>query len=79
MPRGKKNSATSAVSKTVSKTAVEPIKETAAEPEKKSMKPTAEKKKATAPKKPPRQNLPQKLVLRKRLRLPLMLKRRMFS
>ena len=50
MPRGKKNSATSAVSKTANKP-VEPIKETAAEPEKKSVKPTAEKKKATAPKK----------------------------
>lgn len=50
MPRGKKNSATSAVSKTANKP-VEPIKETTAEPEKKSVKPTAEKKKATAPKK----------------------------
>lgn len=50
MPKGKKNSAASAVSKTASKT-VEPIKKTAAKPEKESMKLTAEKKKATAPKK----------------------------
>ncbi len=36
MPRGKKNT-TSAASKTASKTAAEPIKEKAAEPEKKTV------------------------------------------
>lgn len=51
MPKGKKNSATSVVAKTASKSAAEFIKEKAAEPETKSVKPTAEKKKATAPKK----------------------------
>ncbi len=46
IPRGKKNP-TSAASKAASKTVDKPIKENAAEPEKKTVNPTAEKKKAT--------------------------------
>ncbi len=52
MPRGKKTTTTKdAAAKTASKSTAKPIKETSAEPEKKSVKPTADKKKATAPKK----------------------------
>lgn len=52
MPKGKKNStAKSATTKTTSKSVADPIKEKAAESENKTVKPTAEKKKATAPKK----------------------------
>lgn len=52
MPRGKKNSTTpSTTAKNASKSVAEPIKEKAAAPETKSVKPAVEKKKATAPKK----------------------------
>lgn len=52
MPREKKNStAKNTAAKTTRKSADELVKENAAEPETKTVKPTAEKKKATAPRK----------------------------